>query len=118
MGNDLDNDLTGNSHRNRLYGFGGNDTLWGGGGRDVLIGGEGSDTFVLQPHSGIERVTDFEVGIDKLSVSFYDGSDFGDFADHHMRQRGDHLVIHGGSDRLILEHVHLADISAGDFLLA
>ncbi|MGB3405796.1 MAG: FG-GAP-like repeat-containing protein [Microcoleaceae cyanobacterium] len=46
IGNELDNQITGNRRRNRLEGMSGNDTLDGGDQRDTLIGGEGDDSLV------------------------------------------------------------------------
>ncbi len=44
IGNELDNQITGNPRRNRLEGLGGNDTLDGGDRRDTLLGGDGDDS--------------------------------------------------------------------------
>ncbi len=46
-GNDLKNDLIGNSAANLLQGFGDNDWLDGGTGADTLDGGTGNDIYVL-----------------------------------------------------------------------
>jgi Ca2+-binding RTX toxin-like protein len=51
-----------------LDGADGNDTLDGGDGADILTGGEGSDTFVMDlGTTGMDRITDFEFGTDKIS---------------------------------------------------
>ena len=42
-GNELDNNITGNTKRNRLKGLDGNDTLTGGKGNDMLMGGNDDD---------------------------------------------------------------------------
>ena len=78
IGSDGDDNLTGNSGNNSLTGRGGNDTLAGGEGddfltggigADVLSGGEGSDQFVyLNPNDGGDTITDFAVGMDKITV--------------------------------------------------
>lgn len=46
-GNDLDNDLVGNSGKNTLSGGKGNDSLDGGEGADTLIGGKGDDRYLV-----------------------------------------------------------------------
>lgn len=51
-----------------LYGGTGDDTLTGGYGDNVLEGGAGADLFVAWLGGGRDTVTDFEVGIDGLSV--------------------------------------------------
>lgn len=84
-GNDL---LYGGLRLDRLWGDDGNDTLHGGdgddnlnggNGADVLYGGAGADTFyfVNLPEVGLapgtrDRIMDFEVGIDRISVGGID----------------------------------------------
>ncbi|MEM7212628.1 MAG: Calx-beta domain-containing protein [Pseudomonadota bacterium] len=78
-GNALDNALTGNSNANTLTGEDGNDRLTGragadelngGLGNDFLTGGSGADTFVFDiTNHGVDRIADFEVGVDKLDFS-------------------------------------------------
>ena len=86
-GNSLANTLTGNDGANRLSGMDGADKLYGGLGDDVLIGGlgrdqltggDGADSFVvLQESVGlpvleIDRILDYEVGVDLLDFSGID----------------------------------------------
>ena len=80
------NRLVGNGGNDRLTGRAGNDILEGGAGNDRLVGEQGldamtggadADTFVfnLAPAAGgLDRITDFEAGIDKLEI---DASLFG-----------------------------------------
>ncbi len=60
MGNDGDNQLSGNLHDNLLQGGGGNDTLWGGGGgNDDLSGGLGDDTYYVENfNNGLDTIHD------------------------------------------------------------
>jgi Ca2+-binding RTX toxin-like protein len=68
-GNTLDNTITGNS---------GNNILDGGAGKDTLSGGAGADTFVFQFGqsliSGVDRITDFTIGTDKIDLRTQTGS--------------------------------------------
>ena len=87
-GNDLQNNIYGNGGANLLSGLGGNDklkggagddTLIGGAGNDILEGGTGSDHFVFDAagaSNGVDRISDFEHGIDWLvfSTADYDAS--------------------------------------------
>lgn len=52
-----------------LIGKKGDDILVDGAGRDVLTGGQGADNFVLMADGQTDRITDFEVGVDKLDLS-------------------------------------------------
>jgi Ca2+-binding RTX toxin-like protein len=74
-GNDT---LTGSTARDRLFGGegddvlrgeNGNDLLVGGAGNDVLTGGGGPDQFRFgSPTDGVDRVTDFVVGVDAVEL--------------------------------------------------
>lgn len=82
-GNTVSNDyLDGGTGADRLYGGGGSDTLVGGLGRDTLSGGEGADRFVYnstlesKAGYGIDRITDFQVGIDKIDLSKLDANPY------------------------------------------
>jgi Ca2+-binding RTX toxin-like protein len=78
-GNELDNTITGNDSNNILSGKQGNDTLLGGGGDDrivggigddILTGGDGADRFYRwRSDTGVDTITDFQVGEDKLCFS-------------------------------------------------
>ena len=62
--------LTGGAGDDRLTGGAGDDRLEGEAGSDNLTGGAGTDSFVLNPaDTGIDRVEDFELGIDKLIIT-------------------------------------------------
>ena len=62
-GNELDNDLFGNSRNNILKGMDGADKLFGGAGNDTLTGGRGSDDFylstALNAATNKDTITDF-----------------------------------------------------------
>jgi Ca2+-binding RTX toxin-like protein len=78
-GNELDNTITGNDSKNILSGKQGNDALLGGGGddrlvggigEDILTGGDGADAFYRwRSGTGVDTITDFQVGEDKLLFS-------------------------------------------------
>lgn len=86
-GNADGNMLRGREGSDRLFGFSGNDTLWGDEGRDVLVGGEGRDVltggagvdvFFFSDSSdsslagGVDRITDFTAGVDRINLSRID----------------------------------------------
>ncbi|MFM2313543.1 MAG: hypothetical protein RLZZ04_2819, partial [Cyanobacteriota bacterium] len=72
-GNGDNNILIGNSAVNSLSADAGNDTLTGGAGNDTLTGGAGTDKFIYDSNAvftssglGIDRITDFASGTDKI----------------------------------------------------
>ncbi|MBW4418621.1 MAG: DUF4347 domain-containing protein [Myxacorys californica WJT36-NPBG1] len=72
IGNDI---LNGGASNDILIGGTGDDILIGGTGNDVLTGGIGRDQFVFDSLAGgVDTITDFLVGTDKLAVS---ATDFG-----------------------------------------
>jgi Ca2+-binding RTX toxin-like protein len=84
-GNVFDNLITGNSGNNLLKGLdgydtltgaAGNDTLIGGAGNDTLTGGAGNDQFLFgsgakftPTNFGVDTITDFVKGTDKIALS-------------------------------------------------
>lgn len=68
-GGDGDDDLSGDSGNDVLSGNRGEDVLDGGAGNDFLTGGEDADMFVFKRFSGIDTITDFEIGIDSLNFT-------------------------------------------------
>ena len=73
-----DDVLEGGRGADALLGGGGNDVIAGGAGRDTLAGGAGDDTltgggdvdrFVLNSLSGIDEITDFVSGIDRIAIN-------------------------------------------------
>ncbi|MEM9059270.1 MAG: hypothetical protein AAGD13_02305 [Pseudomonadota bacterium] len=68
-GNDQSNVLTDDLGRDRLRALGGDDTLEGGADNDVLEGGTGADVFVFNANDGLDLITDFEVGLDRIDVT-------------------------------------------------
>lgn len=63
--------LLGDAGEDILEGGGGNDYLKGGEGFDTLTGGAGADRFVFSTRllgQGVDTITDFTAGVDKVSV--------------------------------------------------
>jgi Ca2+-binding RTX toxin-like protein len=79
VGNDLNNVIQGSFSLDTLRGKKGNDTLLGAEGNDRLVGGIGEDTLTggagvdrfmrWQSNTGIDTITDFQVGEDLLCFS-------------------------------------------------
>jgi serralysin len=72
-GNDV---IVGNDSGNSIDGGDGNDIIYGGAGQDILKGGKGTDIFVYTKVSDstselFDKIVDFETGIDKINLSFF-----------------------------------------------
>jgi len=61
--------LLGSAGNDLLNGDNGNDTLRGGLGSDILTGGNGTDIFVFASGEGIDTITDFSLGTDKIGLT-------------------------------------------------
>ncbi len=70
-GNELDNVIRGNREDNVLQGLSGDDSLYGRRGNDVLFGGEGKDTFYFTIRDGSDTIADFQLGEDKLQITYF-----------------------------------------------
>ena len=85
IGSEFSDVLTGDSGANTISGLGGVDIINGGGGNDSFIPGAGADNvtggggadnfFYLSPGEGDDSITDFEVGVDTISIvgAFFPG---------------------------------------------
>jgi Ca2+-binding RTX toxin-like protein len=71
IGDAFHNTLNGGAGDDHLQGGAGGDTLIGGAGFDTLTGGEGQDIFVVTPNTGIDFITDFEQGLDKIDLTAF-----------------------------------------------
>ena len=73
VGNDT---LLGGDGDDRIFGNSGNDDIAGGQGNDTMTGQQGIDTYRFELLSGVDRITDFAIGVDQLDVSIF----FNEFA--------------------------------------
>jgi hypothetical protein len=128
-----------------LSGESGNDILFGGCKADIMSGGSGADTFLYRVGLGLENeskvgeadvITVFQVGLDKIDVSFMDansshsGNDEFTFPDAPSNQAGkfwfvteddgQHVFFNingGAADIEIIVHTTSGVLSQSDFLL-
>lgn len=114
--------LTGGALDDRLIGGAGNDTVQGGAGADFihdgagsdqLTGGVAADVFVFARDGQIDRVMDFEKGIDRLDVSDW-GRIFSASA-LTITSTATGAVISFGAEQLILTSSNGSSIAANSF---
>jgi Ca2+-binding RTX toxin-like protein len=121
--------LSGGAGADRLFGGMGEDRLSGDAGDDILFGGQSpglgdgfADVFVFAPSSagggGLDRIRDFEDGLDLIDLSAFSFSDFGAQVVPLGQDTLDGLELNfGGGDRLIIEGFSLAAFDLSDLVL-
>lgn len=108
------NIIGGNRGDNRLSGMDGNDLLGGGEGDDILIGGDGEDVFHFIRGGDVDRVQDFEDGIDLLQSEYVNNQS--DFDALKIRvENGDLVIDFGHGDKLIVADLAKANLTYDDF---
>ena len=111
-GNDL---MRGDDGNDILRGGGGMDTLLDGSGADRLSGGLGSDVFVFGIDGDVDRVLDFEDGLDRVELSglSFAALSIQDMANGNVRidYAGDRLIMRDADGTL-----DAADLTASDFI--
>lgn len=119
--------LAGAAGDDTLFGHGGFDVLRGGDGDDLLRGGlgrdkyygdAGSDRFLLEVGGDIDRIYDFEVGVDVLDLRPFDLPDFAAFqAIAETRTSGFTYVDLDNGDAAILYGIAAEDLTDRDVLV-
>ena len=125
-GEEGDDALTGGIGHDRLFGGEGDDTLAGGTGDDLLLGGEGDDTltggagadvFAFGAGCGLDTVTDFTHGEDRIDLSGLQG--IAGFGDLQIETYATTTVIdlsNYGCGLVRLENTVADDLDASDFV--
>ncbi|MGQ8775258.1 serralysin family metalloprotease [Serratia sp. NA_112.1] len=122
-GNDV---IVGNDAANIIHGGAGNDVIYGGGGQDQLFGGTGKDIFVFSAVSDSsfkspDKIMDFETGIDKIDLSFFNhgdkGADFIHFVDAFSGQAGEALLTYDSQSNLSELALNINGQATPDFLV-
>jgi len=108
FGNDGNDTLIGGNGTDFLVGSAGDDLLDGGNGDDTLRGGLGEDIFVFAAGEGIDTITDFSLGTDKIGLT--GGLTFG-----QLSFSGNEILM--GSDVLaVLTGVNTNTLTASNFV--
>jgi len=100
--------ITGTNAMDRIDAGAGDDTLSGGAGNDVLSGGTGNDIYLFGYGDGVDRIYDYDTGVNTDVVSFAAGVNP---ADVEVVRNGDDLELHlaGAADTLILSNWYVDD---------
>jgi len=102
------NALFGGQGDDQLVSGAGQDDLWGGQGGDVLTGGASADWFVFEPGSGVDVITDFTPGEDRIFVM----ANMNGVGDPVLGQNEQGTVVDfGGGNVAILAGVQLASLA-------
>ncbi len=120
--------ITGTSGDDTIFGYGKNDILNGGAGddrlidgrgRDIMTGGSGADIFEFVQDGRRDKITDFEMGVDRLDFTDYDG--LYSYLDLTIRVRPDGAAILIGSEVLWIrssdgQPINIADWTQDSFI--
>ena len=112
-GNDT---VNGGDGHDRVIGDLGDDVLNGGSGVDRYHGGLGSDIFVFEADGVIDKISDFEDGVDLIDVSAFAGLDLDAVVAGAIQHRDDVLLDLGGGDLIKIGGVSVQQLSADDFV--
>ena len=133
-GGNLDDVLFGNNDNDTLYGGTGNDLLYGGQqddilfggdgndrvageqGTDTLNGGSGADIFAFGKSFGIDTVTDFEDGIDKIEFSKKVFANLAAVTSHMTQDGADVLITSTAGDVARIQNVLVSQLTVADFI--
>ena len=122
FGNNGNDSIAGENGNDILFGNDGNDTLYGGNGNDTLWGGSGSDTFELSRggNIGVERVKDYQDGVDKFLLSDKFGLGSLAFSDLTITQNGNNTQIKITANNQVLavvDNTNAGQLNSNDFLV-
>lgn len=107
-------DLGGGSGDDIIRGGQGEDYILGGPGNDILRGGGKSDVFVFAIGHGSDRILDFDPSGSNRDILAI--QDVDNIHDLNVEQRqGDVIIEFNASDRVVLRHVDLEDLSLRNF---
>lgn len=121
IGGDGDDFLRGGAGDDLLKGDAGQDRLIGDQGADRLFGGEGADVFIFASGDGVDRIDDFEMGLDRirLSSTLWDGDLTGEqvFANFARADGGAVVFEFDGGERVTLANTQYNDALADTLVI-
>lgn len=108
-----DGQTAANGGNDVVSGGAGADQFFAGGGNDMFTGGADADTFIFNFGCEDDRITDFELALDKLRIEV-EGLSFGALT--ISAQGSDTLIDYGNGDTILLDNVASVDLSVDDFI--
>ena len=111
-----DDIITGGAANDTLRGEAGRDILIDGAGRDTLLGGAGADVFVFTPDGELDRIQDFEPGIDRLDLSGMTRNASLDAITFQTQSNGVRLIV--GSETIQIVTASGLPLTRADFRVA
>ena len=105
----------GGADNDTLTGGAGMQELDGGLGNDVLTGSAGGDFFDFHDNWGNDRITDFQIGLDKLNMQNVTGLDSFSQLSIHAVSGG--TAIDFGGNSIVLSGVQVQNVTADMFLI-
>jgi Ca2+-binding RTX toxin-like protein len=115
-GDDL---LYGKDDNDLIVGGTGIDHIWGGKGNDTLTGGDGADVFHFVTKEGIDHITDFTNGVDKLAGMALGGAlaNVASIISSAVVVAGDDLQITAANGMtVILDNFAIGSLDSSDFI--
>ena len=109
--------LLGGAGVDQMTGDAGSDVLDGGTGDDILSGGSNKDRFVFAPGDGIDTVTDFEDGLDRLDFRAYDFVNRPAALSFAAQVGADVVFSFAGGAQVIVQNFTLAQLDVSDVLV-
>lgn len=103
--------LYGDPWDNVLQGGAGDDILHPGAGNDTMTGGDGADQFHFNGGWGMDVITDYQPGIDRIVFDFRADS----MTSFDVYQHSLGAVVHDGRNGILLENVDMASLTIDDF---
>lgn len=108
--------LSGDAGDNRIWGGAGNDRITGRAGDDLLLGQSGADVFVfISGDTGVDRVADFEIGLDLLDISAWGVESFASLA---IETSISGIKVSFEGNTLILDDLSTSSLSSSDLIFA
>lgn len=104
--------LKGGKGKDKIKGGAGKDRIFGEDGADTLTGGSKKDIFFFDADDGLDRIRDWEIGLDMIDLSATGLT----FADINIGSYSGGARIDAGATRIRLEGIDRADIEESDFI--